>query len=57
MRKGDSGKAYHVRKERKRKKKQEKEMNKLLDRAFTNALQRTHRHVKRIKKETRKSEE
>jgi hypothetical protein len=41
MRKGDSGKAYHVRKERKRKKKKEKELEKtLLNLAYLNALQR-----------------
>lgn len=57
MKKGESGKSYHVKKELKRKKKREKEMNNQLDRAFVNALQRTHRHVKRIKKETRKKEE
>lgn len=57
MKKGHSGKSYQVKKDRRRKKKQEKEMNKLLDRAFINALQRTHRHVNRIKKETRKKEE
>jgi len=34
MKTGNSGKAYHVKKEQKRKKKRDKELNKMLERAL-----------------------
>jgi len=40
MKKGNSGKAYHVRKELKRKKKREKERNNFFERVYYDALQR-----------------
>jgi hypothetical protein len=40
MKKGESGKSYHVKKELKRKKKREKERNNLFEKAYLNALQR-----------------
>ena len=44
MKKGrDSGKAYHVKKEQKRKKKRDKELNEMLERAFDSALRKVGR--------------
>lgn len=43
MKKGDSGKAYHVRKELKRKKKRDKELKKFLDQVLIGPHNRQRR--------------